>query len=296
MVAQDNNFDVFLAQPSADRSISIKISRNTLLAIVFSLLLHSILLWVALPKLDSSNPFPKSDTIEVTLAPPPKAIVPTKDVPPPKVEEVTPKVMAKKPTIQPSKPKPKDFSVPKVMTQRADSPQKAPEPPPIAPRPPQPAEATDMMALVNKNRALREAAESEASSSNEQAASAERGLTNEEKRNKRIAENFKTGTNGLFEIRRIDALGASIKFRGWTSDYNSATTQYFDVPSQAGQDTRLLVIRRVIAVIKEHYDGDFPWDSHRLDRTITLSVRPQDRAYLEDFLMTEFFGVNYKNQ
>jgi hypothetical protein len=68
------------------------------------------------------------------------------------------------------------------------------------------------------------------------------------------------------------------------------------VPSQAGQDTRLLVIRRVIAVIKEHYDGDFPWDSHRLDRTITLSVRPQDRAYLEDFLMTEFFGVNYKNQ
>ncbi len=152
------------------------------------------------------------------------------------------------------------------------------------------------MALVNQNRARRQAQESDAARANAEAAAAERGPTEEEKRNQRIMENLKTGTNGIFEIKRIDALGGSFSFRGWTNDYSNAKMQYFDIEAKAGQDTRLLMVKRMIALIREHYQGDFTWESHRLGRALTLSARPEDNAGLEDFLMTEFFGKNYKTQ
>jgi outer membrane biosynthesis protein TonB len=297
MQVQDNSLDIFLKNSRRDKSIHIKLSRNTLIAFIVSIILHGLLLWVALPKLDMSSPLPKSDTIEITLAPPPKAVEPTIDVPPPpspKVEEVTPKVIAKKPSVKPTKPRPQDFSVPKVLTQPEPSIQKVPESPPIPPRPSQPADTpVDMMALVNQNRARRQSVESEATRINAQAEAAERGPTVEEKRNQRIAENLKSGTNGIFDIKRVDALGGSFSFKGWT-DYTNVKLQYFDVEAKAGQDTRLLMIKRMISIIREHYQGDFTWESHRLGRSITLSARMEDNAGLEDFLMTEFFGPDYK--
>jgi hypothetical protein len=297
MQAQDNSLDIFLKNSHRDKSIHIKVSRNTLIAFIVSTILHGLLLWVALPKLDMSSPLPKSDTIEITLAPPPKAIAPTIDVPPPpspKIEEETPKVMAKQPSVKSTKPRPQDFFVPKVLTQPETSIQKMPETPSIPPRPSQPTDApVDMMALVNQNRARRQSVESDAARVNAQAEAAERGPTAEEKRNQRIAENLKSGTNGIFDIKRIDALGGSFSFKGWT-DYTNVKLQYFDVEAKAGQDTRLLMIKRMISIIREHYQGDFTWESHRLGRSITLSARLEDNAGLEDFLMTEFFGSDYK--
>jgi hypothetical protein len=67
------------------------------------------------------------------------------------------------------------------------------------------------------------------------------------------------------------------------------------VEAGRGEDIRLVMIRRMIAIVREHYDGDFDWISNRLGRTVTLSARPADNAALEDFLMKEFFGNNYKN-
>jgi hypothetical protein len=72
--------------------------------------------------------------------------------------------------------------------------------------------------------------------------------------------------------------------------------QYFDIPAKAGQDTRLLMVKRMISLIREHYQGDFTWESRRLARSVTLSAKLEDNAGLEDFLMTEFFGPNYKSQ
>jgi hypothetical protein len=55
---------------------------------------------------------------------------------------------------------------------------------------------------------------------------------------------------------------------------------------------QIAVVRRMIEIIRENTDtdGDFLWISHRLDRELTLSARPEDTAGLEDFLMQEFFG------
>jgi hypothetical protein len=49
-------------------------------------------------------------------------------------------------------------------------------------------------------------------------------------------------------------------------------------------------------LIREHYQGDFNWDSQRLGRTIIKSARIEDNTELEEFLMMEFFGTHYKTK
>ena len=51
-----DQFDEFLLKPRGDKFIRINISRNTLIAIIFSLLVHGLLLIIFLPKIDFNNP------------------------------------------------------------------------------------------------------------------------------------------------------------------------------------------------------------------------------------------------
>lgn len=55
------------------------------------------------------------------------------------------------------------------------------------------------------------------------------------------------------------------------------------------------MIKKMISLIRRHYDGDFNWESQRLGREVVKSARPEDSAELEEFMMMEFFGTNYKN-
>ena len=129
---------------------------------------------------------------------------------------------------------------------------------------------------------------------NAEAAARERGPTESQLRDERIKRNLKYGTNGLFEITSMSQRNATFAFRGWTNDYSSSHRQFYEVEATGGQDIRLVMVRRMIALIREHYDGDFNWESHRLGRSVRQSARPEDSAGLEDFLMMEFFGTNYK--
>lgn len=299
-ITNPSSLDAFLAKPRRDRAIHIRVSRNTLLAIAFSLLFHAVLLFWVIPK-PEMNPIPQSTTIEVNLAPLPQTapeIAEPKPLPEPQPEPEppTPKVIAKKPAAKPSKPKLQDFSVPEVLTKQAPSPTPMPPPMPNKPPPPPNDAPVDMMAMVNQRRAQRQAMESYAAQQNAQAAARERGPSEDEKRDRRIMENLKVGTNGIFEVKRIDVNSASFSFKGWTDNYNNAKMQFFQVEAQSGQDIRLVMIRRMIDLIREHYQGDFEWESHRLGRSVTKSARVEDSAELEDFLMQEFFGPHYKNQ
>jgi hypothetical protein len=51
-----------------------------------------------------------------------------------------------------------------------------------------------------------------------------------------------------------------------------------------GGDVELAIIRGMIGLIREHYKGDFNWQSYRLGKVIVLSARVEDNAALEDFL------------
>ena len=305
-----SRFDDFLAKPRGDQSIRLNISRNTLIALLISIALHVLVLMFIAPKVKVKTA-PTSRAIEVSLAPkttaPIAAPVPTqvepdaepetqlKNKPKPKnnlkpKNKPKPKIIIQKPS---SKPETNDFSVPKTLTTPQPSPPQEPSVAKTKPQPPANA-PTDMASYVAQQRAKRDAGESAAASQNAAAAAAERGLSEEAKRDARIKNNFNNGTNGIFEITNLSSNSASFSFLGWTSSVSNARREFFEVEAKSGQDVRLAMIRRMIALIRLHYQGDFDWQSQRLGRTISKSARVEDSAELEEFLMQEFFGQNYK--
>lgn len=289
-----NTFDEFLLSPRGDKLIRINISRNTLIAVIVSLLLHVLILFLIVPHIPLNNASAPPTSIEVSLAPPKQAEkviepplpepVPEKPPEPPahKVIKTKPKVMTQKPNRSEKPP----FTVPDVLA----TPKPVPEVVPPAKEAP-----ADMMAYVNQQRAKRQASETDAAQQNADAAAREVGLTDEQKRDERIKNNFQNGTNGIFTITSLNGRNGTFSFLGWTTSLSNAKRQFFEVEAKPGQDVRLLMIKRMISLIREHYQGDFDWNSSRLGKVIKLSARPEDNAGLEDFIMTEFFGPNYKN-
>lgn len=286
----NNAFEDFLQTPKIDKHFRLSVSRNTLAAFIVSLLIHALILFFVLPKI-KQVPEVEPPPFQVVLAQPetePLPLPPEPIAEPPvepvkKVEPIKqPKVMTK----QKSKPpKPSDFSVPDVLTTPQPAPDKVPTPDD---------KPVDMLAYVNKKRAERNSQESDAARINAEAVAKERGPSEEEKRDAKIKSNFQNGTNGIFEITSLSSQNATFTFLGWMSDFSASHRQYFEVEASRGQDVRRVMIRRMISLIREHYQGDFNWESHRMARTIVLSARPEDSAGLEDFLMLEFFGQNYK--
>ena len=291
----NNAFEEFLQTPKSDRHFRLNISRNTLIAFLVSLIIHAIILFFVVPKLKQA-PEVEPPPFEVVLAQPeatPEPLpLPPEPIPePPKKEESInkPKVMTK-PVDK--KAKPTDFTVPEVMTAQKPAPKSMPDNLPTKPDD----KPVDMLAYVNKKRAERDVQEADAAKINAEAVAKEKGPSEEEKRDAKIKSNFQNGTNGIFEITSLGGQNATFTFLGWMSDYSASHRQYFEVEAPRGQDVRRVMMRRMISLIREHYQGDFNWESHRQGRTIVLSARPEDSAGLEDFLMLEFFGQNYKTQ
>ncbi len=279
-----------------DRLIRINLSRNTLIAIVFSLLIHGLILLTIVPQINFDNASaPQPKAIEVSLAPPkpPKIIEPKPpeipiEIPPEKIKEkpapklkATPKVLTQKPSKN-TKP---TFTVPEVLTTPKPSPEVTP---------PKDNAPTDMASYIKARQAQKQATEADAARQNAEAVAREAGPSESQMRDERIKNNFKNGTNGIFEITSLNSRRAAFAFRGWTNDYSNARRESFEVEASTGQDVRLLMIRKMITLIRQHYPGDFNWDSHRLGRVEVKSARPEDSADLENFMMMEFFGPNYK--
>ena len=292
----NNAFEEFLQTPKLDKQFRLSINRNTLIAFIVSLLIHAVILFFVVPKIKQA-PEPEPSPFEVVLAQPESKPQPEPQVIPPPAEPV------KKPTEKPvkkprvmtkpadKKPKPTDFTVPDVLTTpkpQSESLPKKPSKPDDAP--------TDMMAYVNKKRAERDAQEADAAKINAEAVAKEKGPSEEEKRDAKIKSNFQNGTNGIFEITSLNSSSATFSFLGWTSSLSNARREFFEVEASRGEDVRRVMIQRMIALIRVHYQGDFDWESQRLGRTIVKSARVEDSAELEDFLMQEFFGRNYKTQ
>jgi hypothetical protein len=94
---------------------------------------------------------------------------------------------------------------------------------------------------------------------------------------------------GVFTIQRIGYDYAEFAFYGWNKDMRRNTAQIIEVRKGSNPDIRTAVVRRMIAIIRDHEQGDFVWESQRLGRNLTLSARPRDNAGLEAFMMEEFF-------
>jgi hypothetical protein len=298
MIETQSSVIAFLESPRQDSIIRLHVSRNTLIAIILSVLLHALLFWASWPIMETKTAAaPK--TIQVTLAPPPKQQLPDVIAPPAEPPAPPPEVIAPPPQTKKPAKKPAPLNNPEVMTQPKPSQDTLPVPTPNIPSPPieaKPDALVDMMALVKQNREKREQAEREAARINAEYVALENGPSPEDKRQQKIMENLKIGTSGIFEVKRIDARSASFTFKGWQGDYSAAQLRFYEVEAGGGQDIRRLMVRRMIGLIREHYDGDFEWISHRLGKTVTKSAKIEDHADLEHFLMQEFFGTNYLMQ
>jgi hypothetical protein len=289
-----DSFDEFLLKPRGDKLIRINVSRNTLIAIIFSLLVHALVLMVVLPHINFDNASaPQPTALEINLAPPvtPKIkipVLPEHTNPEPEVTKSPPKVMIQKSS---KNNKHANFSVPEVIALKQHIPD------PLPPKEINSEEVpTDMASYIRLQQAKRNAQETDAARQNKEAVAREVGPNQEQLRDERIKANIKIGTNGIFEITGLNGRHAAFAFKGWTNDYSNAKRESFEVEAGTGQDVRLVMIKKMITLIRRHYDGDFNWESQRLGREVVKSARPEDSAELEEFMMMEFFGSNYKNQ
>lgn len=266
------------------------------IAIALSVLLHIALMWKYLPQIRMPSPEldergQSSGSLSVQLAPPrppPVPAIQARPAPPPS------------PPPRPSPPKAsRPVRPPPVLAMRTPPPSPAPTipvPAPAAPVTPPP--VGDFASNIEARRRAR--GESTPPPSAEIPMEAPPVAEDDRTRANRIAAaNLATKKQtfgydpsqggGVFQIVRINYLDAEFLFFGWNKDIRRNTKQLIEVPKGNNADTRIAVVRKMIAIIREHEEGDFLWESQRLGRNLTLSARARDNASLEQFMMLEFF-------
>lgn len=288
-----------------DRVIQIRISRNTLIAFIISILIHLLLLMTLAPKLlDMGGSTKKNKTLDVQLSLPSPQIAPNTTIAEPPATPVKPKPIqkTKKPKLENPAP------IPKIITSTQPSPEvtkeeklrppitKPPMTPAITHNPPaqstEPLPGEDMQAYIKRQKEQRQAAQGATQKDSDEINARDNSpISDEDKRSAAIQRNLQPqGGNGLFQIREISLRTARFTFKGWKNDYSKARQRDIDVEVPLGGDLQRAMVKKMIAIIREEYTGDFNWESQRLGRVINLSARPADNAGLEDFLIEEFFG------
>ena len=252
-------------------------SRRFALAVVVSVLLHAIVLWLT-PRMPSS------------LAPGPMADAPLNVVIAPQaapVEETAPQLPTEPVAVAPApRPAPRSRTPPREP--RPVTPDPMPVIPVPLPRPlPIPAPPVDMLAAIEARRSQRRAADAAAARGPPVAAKAP-----EDAATRNLATlSGREGVGGVFQILRIGTRTAEFAFNGWKPDARSQWREVIEVDAGLLGNVELAIIKRMIELIRTHYTGDFQWESHRLGRTVKLSARVEDSEGLEDFMMREFFGT-----
>jgi hypothetical protein len=261
------------------------------MAFALSLILHALLLFGWLPKVpmlpfDDSRLGKPSGALAVRLAPLPSRLPIAAAAPPPARA-----VLAQPARRAPArKAAPRPPSAPRILALERSSPALAAPPPAKTARPP----ATEDLAsyIAAHRRAEPVPAQPPPSPPAE---------TEDERHNRAVAASL--GLNrtpsfgserqrggGMFQIERIGYNDAEFFFYGWNKDIRRNSQQMIEVQRGDNPTMEIAVVRKMIAIIREHVSGDFVWESERLNRDVTLSARAADNAGLEDFLMLEFFS------
>ncbi|HVO88655.1 MAG TPA: hypothetical protein VMV45_08940, partial [Casimicrobiaceae bacterium] len=94
---------------------------------------------------------------------------------------------------------------------------------------------------------------------------------------------------GIFQIEHVDFSNAEFYFFGMDKDIGRNAKQLIEVRKGDNPDIYIAIVRRMIAIIREHETGDFVWLSSRGGREMHLSARPQDNAALEQFILRDVF-------
>jgi outer membrane biosynthesis protein TonB len=257
----------FHSLPDSEVVLQIRIRRSSLLGLGLTVLVHIAIL-VFLLFFHVQKPLTQSTERRVTQV---------------NLLPLAPKPRAEREPVP--KPKPSPRAPPRPSS---SPPPPEPPPPPPAPSPnPAPVAAepqVDFLATVNARRRAREQTDAQPAEPSEN----DKAMANINRNLASLAQ--KDGTNGTFQLLSRGTRVASFSFRGWTREERNSTREVFEVDAGLGGDVELAVARKMIEIIRRHYQGDFNFDSYRLNRVVVLSARPQDQAGLEAFLIREFFG------
>lgn len=273
-----------------EKYLEIRISRKLLLALAASLLLHALLLYFFMRQhleLDMRPVNQHNNTLSVQINPLVPLITPPAPVKPPAASPPVKKPKARinraqTPVLTRVTPGKTQVTPPAIIHKPIPKP--APMPPVATDAP------TDMRSYINAVRARRNAAD--ATNGTEKTAPPPSA---DEIRMAKIQRNLQPqGGGGIFEIKRMGTRSGTFVFRGWGNTYTSPLQETITVETDGNTDIEHAMIRKMISIIRKRHNGDFSWESQRLNRVITLSARLQDNAGLEDFLMTEFFGSTRK--
>ena len=146
----------------------------------------------------------------------------------------------------------------------------------------------DMMAAIAARRAQREAAEAALARGPHNPSEAELARANIQRN---LTFTPGGGVGGVFQILSKSQLSAEYAFNGWEPTRDRKWREVIDVQVKPGEDIERGIVRSMIGLIRQHYQGDFRWESNYLGRVVVLSARPEDNDGLEDFLIREFFGT-----
>lgn len=283
----------WLNEPCSDRArVSIP---AVWVAFALSLVFHAAVLWGWVPRvhdvsLASPEPGKASGPLVVELAPQPSRATSS-----PLAAQSSSALQApstKRAPLPKAAPRPQ-LATP-VIAQDQPAPAIAPSPviPSVAAPAPTPVEG-DFSSYLEARRRARGAAPEDSASS------APPVEDERERHNRAVAANLglnRTPTfgpdptgGGIFQIQRLSNDAAEFIFFGWNKDIRRNSKQLIEVRKGDNSDIRIAIVRRMIAIIRDHEPGDFTWVSQRLGRNVTLSARQRDNAGLEDFMLQEFF-------
>lgn len=283
-----------LVAKKGDAQLRLDVSRNILIAILLSLLIHLIVLFVVKMKPVEVGEAPSAITVTLNnVEPPPPPPPHQAKTPKPDLKKEPAKVIKKQKKIITTEAK-STFKVPVTKSLNEDpkpitEPKSDPIPVKSAVEIPVIPPGMDMNDYLKSQREKRRIALGLNSKDFNDSVSGKHELTASEKRDEIIKQNLKNGQNGIFQILNLNTYSAQFSFRGWTNDYSNAKKQVISVEIGAGEDIQRAVVKRMIMLIRQYYDGDFNWESYRLGHTVVLSAKLADSDALEAFLIKEFF-------
>ena len=256
---------------------------RTGLIITIGLHLLLVAIWLFHPQREQHSAPPKQGEAIVWL-PPEK---PSK--PAPKTPQKESKQSAKP---APSKPRPTPRvtqvqRLPDTITLPNEKPVEQPKPQPKEETKLQPDE-TDMAAYIEKRRQARGARSEQPAEESDAQRGMRNALANIAAINGRGGQD-PNETGGVFSVTNKTFSHADLKFRGWNPNFKRRWLTAVSVERGSDPDIETAIVKKMIELIRKEKTGDFEWDSHRLNKVVTLSARPQDTKELMDFLYKEMF-------
>jgi type IV secretory pathway VirB10-like protein len=271
-------------QPLPGRNVVIygqKSPNRTGIALTIGLHLLLVAVWLFQPKVERHAP-PKAGEAVVWLPP----LKPNKPA-------AKPAEQAPKKTSEAAPPKPRMKLMPRLpntITLPHEKPvEEKPQPQPTKEEPKAPPQEVDMQAYIEAQRKRRGApAQSDQAEESEAARGTRSALANIAAINGRGGQD-PNETGGVFSVTNKTFSTADLKFRGWNPNFKRRWLTAVTVERGSDPDIETAIVKKMIELIRKEKSGDFEWDSHRLNRVVTLSARPQDTQELMAFLYKEMF-------